>query len=226
MWNRLGLILAVLGFSVTTQANTNPDVQRVKFASCQATLASYTHARRIDFDLADERSGDHQDRLVALNDAASQNTEQALDDDIAASGSDADVNVASGTITAVAAELELKDHQSLSERYSFFDLKSKADLSPRIFVDHNTGLIHFQQLAGGLKRNFEALIQQTRGTNNLIWNVSESHEVFSDVWTTGTSMYHIVNKMLAPYRTPDQLILRLYDGGNVGVFYQAQKDNL
>ena len=116
-----------------------------------------------------------------------------------------------------------KRPQQIEEPYSYFDLKPDTALTKRIYVDERTGLIHFNVLQGSLKKNFEALMSETRKTKHLIWKVG-NHKVYSDYWVRGESMFEIANNIVSPYNKPNQIMFGAFIGDTVGVFYADEKE--
>lgn len=118
------------------------------------------------------------------------------------------------------------NHMALPIRYSYFDVNLKNNHLNRLWVNKQTGLINFKLKKGSLKKNIEELIKNTNNTTNLIWKVSRNHDVFTNSVVKGKSMYHVINKILTPYRHPQQIRFGLFDGNTVAVYYDREGELL
>lgn len=114
----------------------------------------------------------------------------------------------------------LKQPLKVPEKYRFFNLLNDSELSKRIVIDHQTGLITFQMLKGTLEDNINSLITNTEGASRiaLLWHGGDQR-VYSDHWATGHSMFELMNNILKPYTEPAQLLFGIYEGGTVSVYY-------
>jgi hypothetical protein len=117
----------------------------------------------------------------------------------------------------------LKQPLKVPEKYRFFNLLNDSELSERIVIDHQTGLITFQMLKGTLEDNINSLITNTEGASRiaLLWHGGDQR-VYSDHWATGHSMFELMNNILKPYTQPAQLVLGIYEGSTLSVYYQTQ----
>ena len=114
--------------------------------------------------------------------------------------------------------------EELPSRYDFFNLLNNDQLTKRVKVNHQTGTIKFHMLKGKLEDNLLALLTNTKGGEKtaLIWHGGEQG-VYSDHWTTGRSMFELMNNILKPYITPEQLLFGIYEGGTISVYYQHNR---
>ncbi len=118
----------------------------------------------------------------------------------------------------------LKFPEKLPVHYDFFNLLDTDKLTERIIVDHQTGTIRFHMHKGKLEENLLALVNNTKGRKDtsLIWNGGDQG-VYSNHWATGRSMFELMNNILKPYIAPEQLLLGIYEGGTISVYYQNNR---
>ena len=107
--------------------------------------------------------------------------------------------------------------------YVFFNTKPPAALSDRMYIDEREGKIYFKVVRGTLQNNLRSLMKDTRNTKHLIWKVG-AHRVYSDYWVSGSSMFELVNNLVAPYNQPSQVMFGIFLGQAIGVFYDEDKE--
>jgi hypothetical protein len=92
------------------------------------------------------------------------------------------------------------------EWYDHLQFKSLGQLNEQLWYDSSKEVFVFQLKKGTLKKNLEALLENTKNTKALDpSDILTRHMVFNDMQVEGETVLHLIDKIIAPYSQPSQI---------------------